>query len=758
MVGTRSGGVREYWDRVVASDPGLTRLRMAVSAALGMSSTLAVEFGYAKATHASAKGILIAMLLGGIVAMMGSMALVGVSAWPKVRTAVFFPVAIGAGMLPGVVVAGHTDAMLTVFVAVMFLAVYVRRFGVSFFFYGFMIWLGYFFAAFLGATVSSLPALLGDVAIATAWTLLLSLTLLRTHPRRALGRVQRAFAARARAVARACADVLEADGDPRRRARAARRLHTRGLRLAEAALMAEAWSAEPGTLPAGWSDHALRRRLLDAQLAIDAMAHAATSLAEEGGELLLPAARVAGHLARREYPAVRYAAHALLKASIPAESSESFESSEWSEWSEPSAAPVPGHRAGQQLACGALDFVALAENSLTPPPTDEDGDFAPAASLALGVLPGSGAVAGQLPASGVWNRLGLTRLTTRQAVQVAVAGALAIALGRQVSETRYYWAVIASFIAFAGTATRSETTIKAANRVIGTLVGLGVGIGLADLTAGHTMWVLVVIVASMTCGFYLVNVSYACMIFFVTIMVAQLYSVLHEFTPGLLVLRLEETALGAAIGVGVALVVLPTGTRDTIRAARRDFLQALGELLLATAARLEDGISDEGDPAALTRSLEDRMRRLALVARPLTRPLVWGVDPKLVRHRLTLYAAVARHTRALATAPGRITDPAEAADLAASCRALAATLLDPADTGPDLPRQAGPQPAPPGPQTGAPTGARTTSPSPDGYPGPASAPGPTHPANDLYHLLFALACLSSDSTAHRAVPGTLIMP
>ena len=756
MIGARGGAISEAWDRVVASDPGLTRLRMAISAMVGMSSTLAVEYFYARATHAGAEGIIIAMLLGGVMAMMGSMALSGVEAWKKVRTAVFFPVAIGVGMLPGVAVTGHTDAMLTVFVAVMFVAVYVRRFGPAFFFYGFMLWMGYFFAAFLGAKFSSLPTLLGDVAVATAWALLLSVTLLRTHPRRALRRVQRAFGARARAVARTCADVLEAGTDPRRRARAARRLHARSLRLAEAALMVEAWSAEPGTLAEGWSGPVLRARVIDMQLAVDAIAQSATTLAQEGGGLVAPAARIAGHLARREYPAAQYAAGPLL--TLP-------------------EIPGPGARAAYELAAAAVQFVTLAakggvgmpardmaEAAQTADATDgmdgiygigaadllvgadlpdrfggaalADEDFAPAAGLMMGALPGSAAVAGNIPARGGWNPLSRAKLSTRQAVQVAVAGALAIVLGRQISETRYYWAVIAAFITFTGTATRSESSIKAANRLLGTLVGLGVGIGLADLTAGHTAWVLVVIVASMTCGFYLVTVSYASMIFFVTIMVAQLYSVLHEFTPGLLVLRLEETALGAAIGVAVGLVVLPTSTRDTIKAARQSFFEALAALLRATAARLEGDGSDEGDPAALTRALEDRMRQLALVSRPLTRPLVWGVDPKLVRHRLTLYAAAARHTRALAAMPGRMSDPGQAADLAESCRALAeaATLLSTDE-----------------PAEGVRAEAVGFEPAQATQAIAESSTDARQPAADLYQLLTVLAALSSthQPAAHR---------
>lgn len=780
MAGMRGGAISEQWDRVVASDPGLTRLRTGLSAMVAMASTLAVEFGYAKAVHAAFEGVVIAMLLGGVMSMMGSMALAGIPAWPKVRAAVFFPVAIGAGMLPGVLVAGHTDAMFTAFVGVMFVAVYVRRFGPAFFFYGFMFWMGYFFAAFLGATMSSLPTLIADVAVATAWVLLLSVTVLRTHPQRAFGRVRRAFEARISAVARSCADVLEAGEDARRQEWAARRLHKNSLRLAEAALMIEAWSGQPGTLPPGWTGTALRDRVLETQLAVDALAHAAATLAEEGGAPVAPAARVAGHLARREHPAAVYATRELLAAVRPggpgwraasdfaAAALDLVESVTGGGADGGSAAgsgtvvasgPLPGPKTDPASDPNATPKTSLRESSessesgaSTPTPAtasvaksaaearisaaDDPEPFTPVASLAMGNLPGSFAVAGRLPARGGWNPLSRASLTTRQAVQVAVAGALAIVLGRHLSETRYYWAVIAAFITFTGTATRSESAIKAMNRVLGTLLGLGAGIGLAELTAGHTLWVLAVIVLSMTVGFYLVTISYACMIFCVTIMVAQMYSVLHEFTPGLLVLRLEETALGAGIGIAVGLVILPTSTRDTIRAARQAFFEAMAALLRATAARLEGAGADEGDPAALTRALEDRMRQLALVSRPLTRPLIWRGDPKSVRHWLTLYAAAARHTRALATAPARIADPGQAAALAESCRALAETAdgiavaEPPSGTRAQSTAGAGPDPA-------APAAAAR------------SVGGGGHPAADLYRLLSVLTLLSPAQSLER---------
>ena len=69
------------------------------------------------------------------------------------------------------------------------------------------------------------------------------------------------------------------------------------------------------------------------------------------------------------------------------------------------------------------------------------------------------------------------------------------------------------------------------------------------------------------------------MIFFFTLMLGQMYTLLNTFTDAVLVLRLEETAAGAAIGVAVSVLVLPTGTRATARAARSGFLHQLADLL-----------------------------------------------------------------------------------------------------------------------------------------------------------------------------------
>ena len=652
----RAGHLRDLF---VGSDPGLTRLHTAASSALAMASALGVELAVARLRGADAQGTLVAMLLGAVVAMMGSMALAGSAVKPKARTAAFFPVAIGLGMVGGIATAGHGRAMLVMFVAVMFVAVFVRRFGVDFFFYGFMLWMGYFFASFLAATWGMLGWLVADTALASGWVLLLAVTVLRTNPGRTLWRVRRSFGARARRMTAALTALLETDpDDPRTKTRRRRRLHGLQTQIGETVLMIEAWSAEDGALPADWSPQALRRRVLDSQLALDGIA--------SGGEALVAAP---AHL--------RQAAAAVTRALSLDHNATALHLADELE-RHLAAAPTDRLRlAGSLLADSTRHYVGIVRDADRPPEV-EPGEFSPSVSLAMGNLPGSVAVAREVEARGrSWNPLSRLDFVTRQAVQVAVAGTLAIVLGRWLNETRYYWAVIAAFIAFTGTGSRAETFLKASNRVLGTLVGLVAGIELAHLTQGHPSWILTTIVLSMFCGFYLVRVNYAYMIFFVTIMVAQLYTVLHEFSDQLLVLRLEETIIGAAAGIAVGVLVSPVSTRDTVRQAQRDLLDALAVLLDRLAGHLPEDEDANTDPETLLRETENQLRELSLVATPLTRPLMLANDPVKVRHRLLVYTRIVQTTRALVAEARHGIAPGTAAALEAMAADVRRLATDP---------------------------------------------------------------------------------
>jgi uncharacterized membrane protein YccC len=676
------GVIREYWDRLVASDPGLGRLLFAARGAGSLASALAVEYGVANLVGATGFTLLFYLFMGGIVGMMGGMAMSGSNsgAWAKVRTTFFFPVAVGTGLTIGALTHAYTVLMLAVFVVMTFLAVFVRRFGGSFFFYGFMGWIGYLFAALLGASFSMLPTLIVALSIGAAWVLLLSLTVLRGNNARALQRTLHAFQARVRTVAAVCADLADVDtSDERELRRWRNRLHRQQSRLSEAALMIEASSGEPRALPNADTGERLRGYVLEAQLAIDALAGSIEAIALHQPRLGAEGAGVAGLLSRREYQGATAVADALQQS---AHDSPTLEAGGW--W--------PFYRLSESVS----EFATLSEQASDFSPaglaravgpqrseSEADGDgggFRAAVGLMMGNLPGSPTVAGQVSPRGPrWKLLDKLDMPTRQALQVGVASALAIIAGYAVSDYRYYWALIAVFVTFTGTATRAESARKGTYRVLGTLVGLFVAIFLAHATAGNVWLVLVVIVGCMFCGFYLIRISYAIMIFFITIMVAQLYSVLHEFSDALLYLRLEETAIGAAIGIGVAMVFLPLSTGDTVRTARNSVLSALADALNGVADRIggrgaratdEQDEDEPPDLEALARTLDNQVRLLGVIATPFARPAMWGNNGRHVRYRLTRFAAIATQIRTITVALRRheLTDEPALAEV---CRSLA---------------------------------------------------------------------------------------
>ncbi len=594
---------------------------MALAGATCVAAAIGVEFLLGTALGVGPQTLILFMLLGAVVAMLGSNALARPRVRSSVRAALLFPVAFGAGLLIGVLVGTTIIIEQAAFVAVMFAAVYIRRFGIDYFFYGFLIWISYFFSLFLGLTIDQIPEMLLAVVTGTAVVLLLCTTVFRPHPRRTLLRIFRSMLVRRRQIMRACAAYLMADS-VRERRKYAHRIFMARTRYNETVLMSDGWAAHARALPAGWTAEGLRRRLLDVQLSVELTANST--------EMLVSAPDAVRDLAAE---ALRLCAHGENRATLAAGDLLLDAATETDDRT----------RAGCTRLVQSLNealthqSAPIIDHALKP-----TTEFEPAAELtALGTLPGSPSVSKDVIARGRrWNPLARLSSSSRQAAQVAIAGAVAIAAGTAISGQRYYWAVIAAFVVFTGTGTRMESFSKSFNRVLGTLVGLGAGILLANLTTGHTALSLAVIIGCVFCGFYLVRVSYAYMMFFVTIMVSQLYGILGQFSDQLLVLRLIETAAGALIGMIVALIVAPVSTRDAVADAEADVASSLADLLDATAeASSATDAATQRRLDGLELAVDNNVRRLNLVADPLTRFYLWESRPRQVRHRLTVISS-----------------------------------------------------------------------------------------------------------------------
>ena len=162
----------------------------------------------------------------------------------------------------------------------------------------------------------------------------------------------------------------------------------------------------------------------------------------------------------------------------------------------------------------------------------------------------------------------------------------------------------------------------------------------------HTYWSIALILVSLFFGLYALRISYAFMAIAVTVMVSQLYVQLGEFSNSLLLLRLEETALGAAIAIVVATLVLPLRTRYVVRIALREYLQTLGTLLDHATSRLAGTSGRTSTLRADARALDAAYQTLLATAQPVRRT-VFGTANKGVGQVVRLASASRNYSRNL---------------------------------------------------------------------------------------------------------------
>jgi uncharacterized membrane protein YccC len=86
--------------------------------------------------------------------------------------------------------------------------------------------------------------------------------------------------------------------------------------------------------------------------------------------------------------------------------------------------------------------------------------------------------------------------------------------------------------------------------------------GLAVLVSGHELLALLVMFGCVFFALYLVRISQTLLAFWITAVLALLYGLIGQFSVQTLVLRIEETAVGAAMGMLAAYLVVPKRTRE----------------------------------------------------------------------------------------------------------------------------------------------------------------------------------------------------
>ncbi|MFF3849208.1 FUSC family protein [Streptomyces sp. NPDC002328] len=647
----------------MASDPGLLRLAAGLRTVGAIALTLAVLslFG-ASVSH---------LVAGAISAMVATFAIREKQRGPQAVTlALGLPVALVSVTLAALL-STRTIAGDLFFVALIFSAVYGRRFGDRGTALGLVGFQVYFMSLFVGVTRESLPGYWGAIAVAFACSATARFALVPQTPAGILARLRHAFRARLAQLIDAQVELLDAGPDEVEKALAQVRDGT--ARLHETAMMIQ------GQLEEGTRDEAtarlVQRRIADAEIAAERLGlllltarsaeradtltlHLPGAPVPEGGHL--PVREEATDVLRRDLRALGLLVRQPVADGTGLAQVRNRLLGYRDEENLPSASPpVQDVFRGVGEAARAVLGLRIALDG----PQDESDD-SPETARSREELDAEDAAIGGAEEEGeaAEEPKGLRRPTTRAAVQVALGSSLAILAGELLSTQRWYWAVLTCWIVFINTASTGEILVKGYRRLLGTVFGVVAGIGLAALVGHHTWTAFAVVLLCVFAMFYTAPLSYTLMSFFVTAALGVLYTLLHTYSLSVLLLRVEETALGVVCGVVAAALVLPVRTDRRTNELLTTVLDRLTDVTSAAVEQLSGGAP--ADLLDRARDLDQALADLRAATQPLTHP----VTPLRARRDTAQYVVAlletcAYHARSLAaTAELLPSHPSIAAD------------------------------------------------------------------------------------------------
>lgn len=641
------------WNRFVASDPGLLRLM----AGLRTVAAIALALGVLALLGTSVT----LMVAGAMAAMVGTFAIREKTVRGQALTLVLgLPTALAAMSL-GALLHSRVVAGDLFFIALIFGAVYSRRFGDRGTALGLIGFQVYFVSLFVNASVDQLPRLFGTLAISFTCSAVARFALVPETPQLVLGRLREAFRARLAQLVTAQTRLLDAPPDELDDVLDDLRRHT--ARLHEAALMIQ------GRLEDGTRDEAtaalIQRRVADAEVAAERLGMLLlTARSAERADTLtlhLPGAPVpaTGRLLRTEDEATATlrrdlgALHHMVARPASANRGTAVAQirNRLLGYRDEERIP-PGATLAVQDVFRGIGEAARAVMGLRlalDGPQDESDD-SPATTRSREEFDAEDVSiisAEKELADAEEEPSGLRRPTTRAAFQVAVGSGLAIVGGEFLSSQRWYWAVLTCWVVFLNTASTGEIVVKGYRRLLGTVLGVVAGVALAGAVGHHTGLAFVLVLLCVFAMFFTAPLSYALMSFFVTAMLGLLYTLLNTYSLDVLVLRIEETALGAACGIIAAMLVLPVRTDSRTDELLATVLERLGEVVSGAVEQLSGGPA--ADLLDKSRDLDTALDDLRASIQPLTHPITPLRERRqTARYLVALLETSAYHARSLA--------------------------------------------------------------------------------------------------------------
>lgn len=559
--------LRSATDWFVMSDPGWSRAQMGWRTLVSLVAGIATGYGMARGLS---QPELLGAVFGGLIGLISGLHVPDGPVREIARSLCWFAPPFAVTLLVSTALAPYRLAGLSLVVAVISLGAYLDRFGHNWHSFGTMLFASYLVGLVTPIPLSSYPQFLAIVVAAVAACILARTILCRYSPARDLGQTRRAWQAACRHVAASMQGVLVGPE------REARRLRRNLDRVNTMALTLDGRLGHPSVDPQ-LAEH-LHSTVLDVEQALVSLAELCQELAEEGEPTAqaAAAAQLAALAAGRSGDAASLRTCAVERRTGQAQHERSSDLVEM----------IADELDAYQLNIGIVsDELTLATDEHLP----FEGVVALEGARPAGVRPLAHKASAAAPAT--WWRLRRPAPAAVNAIQVAIATAIALPLGYAIDPQHFYWAVIGVLIIVAPANTPHERGRKVLRRIAGTVIGAVVGIAIHDLVGlGHPEWTLTVIVLALTMGAYFITISYPLFVTGLVIALVQLYAL--TTTSGsldiLLLYRLGENALGGVIALITTITVLPVSTRAIVRTGLRSSLRALNDFLANLSTYLTD--------------------------------------------------------------------------------------------------------------------------------------------------------------------------
>jgi hypothetical protein len=200
--------------------------------------------------------------------------------------------------------------------------------------------------------------------------------------------------------------------------------------------------------------------------------------------------------------------------------------------------------------------------------------------------------------------------------------------------------VATAWVIFINTRSTGDLVMRGSRRITGTIIGVVCGLATAGAVADSAPLALGLILVSVFGMFYTPASAYGAVTFFITSMLGLSFTLLHTFSAGILLLRLEETVLGACCGVLAGALVLPIPVHRVSETQLLEVLRALRRMSV-TVATGPTGSQLLADARDLDQAVEDFRRSV--------QPLLHLLNPQrhrrvLARHLLGILKSCVYHT------------------------------------------------------------------------------------------------------------------